>query len=68
MYPPLISRRCHDSENLKREKGNSDNLKTGNPDHDNDIFLLKTKPRNLETANFPNRENFKPLIYISDNS
>ena len=44
------------------------NLKTGNPDHDNEIFLLKTKPRTLETANFPNRENFEPLIYFSNKS
>ena len=60
--------RCHGTDSDTHENDKSNSLNTESLQTGTEIFLLVTKPRLLETATFSNREHFKLLIELSNNS
>ena len=62
------SRRCHGTGSDRYENDKSGSLNTESLQTGTEIFLLVTKLRLLETATFSNREHFKLLIDLSNNS
>ena len=61
-------RRCHGTGSDRYENDKSGSLNTESLQTGTEILLLVTKPQLLETATFSNREHFKLLIDLSNNS